>query len=103
MALTTPTCGPCTGIPQEIDVTPVAGHDFGNQNVGDGATAAFTYTATNVGNINLVMGTVSITGTNSTHFIVDADDCSGQTLAPGADCTSTSPLTRPRRAPRRRR
>ena len=77
----------CTGTPQEITVSDLAGHDFGSQNVAAGATIPFTFTVTNDGAINLVLGTVTIVGSSASHFALDTDNCSGVTLAPAASCT----------------
>ncbi len=46
-----------------------------------------TITITNTGGVNLVFGTLSLTGTNASDFGILNDTCSGQTVVPSANCT----------------
>jgi hypothetical protein len=61
-------------------------YDFGAVNVGDSAFA-HQFTVTNTGTVTTgVLGTV-LGGTNLGDFLKMADNCTGQTLAPGLACT----------------
>lgn len=53
------------------------------------ATTPLTQTITNTGTANLVIGSLSIGGTNAGDFslVSGQDNCSGHTLAPNATCT----------------
>jgi hypothetical protein len=60
--------------------------NFGNVNVG--CTSAFqTLTISNKGLADLVIGTLSITGTDASEFNIHNDNCSGQTIAPSGTYT----------------
>jgi len=58
---------------------------FGN--VTEATTRDRTITVTNVGGLDLAIGTIGDTAAISAPFSVQADNCSAQTLAPGANCT----------------
>ena len=63
---------------------------FGNQTVGI-TSAAKTFSISNTGTANLVLGTIATTGTNAADFA--ASNCSGSTLIPGANCTVSVTFT----------
>src|SRR5690625_848379 len=65
----------------ELAVTP-SSHDFGTINVGDSDST--TFTAENVGDADLDITDVSISG--ASQFTIANDDCGGQTLTPGDTC-----------------
>lgn len=69
-----------------ISVNP-ASYNFGSVNVGS-SSAPRTFTVSNVGTSNLVLGTLSLTGTNPAQFIKQNDTCSGQTLPPSSNCSA---------------
>ena len=69
----------------DISVSP-ASRDFGNVTEGDTSTAR-SFTLTNSGSADLVIGTISITGTDAAEFGIQNDLCSGQTIAPSGSCT----------------
>jgi hypothetical protein len=77
----------CSYIPlfPDISVAPTS-HNFGNVNVGS-PSAPQTFTISNTGTANLVISTLSITGTDASQFSKQNDNCSGQTLAPATNCT----------------
>jgi pimeloyl-ACP methyl ester carboxylesterase len=62
-------------------------HAFGAHLVGT-TTDPFTFTVTNSGNADLHVGTVALSGTDAGQFAVPtgSDQCSGQTVVPGASC-----------------
>ena len=60
--------------------------DFGSVPVG-GTSAAQTFTVSNTGTGDLILGTVSLVGSHSSQFAKENDVCSGQTLAPSGTCT----------------
>ena len=68
----------------DISVNPTS-HDFGSLDVGD-TSQAQTFTLTNSGNVDLVIGILSITGRDSSDFIIHNDSCSAQTIAPFGTC-----------------
>ncbi len=68
-----------------ISVNPTS-KDFGSVNVGSSATPQ-TFTISNTGTADLVIGTISITGTNASEFSKQNDNCSGHTIAPSSYCT----------------
>jgi parallel beta-helix repeat protein len=74
-----------TGIKAVASVSPTS-HNFGNIVVGS-SSAAQTFTVSNTGTADLVIGTISITGTNPGEFGKQNDNCSGQTIAPSGNCT----------------
>jgi len=59
---------------------------FGSMNIGQ-VSAAQTVTFTNSGTTDLVIGTISIAGTDTADFAKLSDFCSGRTLIPAASCT----------------
>ncbi|HMR63279.1 MAG TPA: choice-of-anchor D domain-containing protein [Anaerolineae bacterium] len=69
----------------EIAVSPLS-LDFGSQDVDAGATVSQTVVITNDGTANLDISSVSIVGSGSTHFTIEADSGEG-TLTPGATRT----------------
>lgn len=68
----------------EISVDPIS-LDFGA--VVRGASSSQTVAVENVGSMDLVVGTIDITGTNHIDFGIRKDSCSGQTLKPLAQCS----------------
>jgi hypothetical protein len=70
------------GQPAGISVSP-SSHNFGSVVIGGSSTQ--TFTITNTGTANLIIGT--ITSTNPAEFSIQNDNCSGQTLAPSSSCT----------------
>ncbi|MFN8150219.1 MAG: choice-of-anchor D domain-containing protein [Solirubrobacterales bacterium] len=72
--------------PATLLVTPST-RDFGNVTVGANSSVR-SFTVDNTGGVTSHPITVSITGTNADQFAATGTDtCSGQTLAPGAQCT----------------
>ena len=73
-----------TGMGDPVPDIAVPGHPvaFGEVTVGD--TADQMLTVTNQGNANLVLDTIAAL---SSPFSLESDDCSGQTLSPGSDCS----------------
>jgi Subtilase family/PKD domain/Viral BACON domain len=70
---------------QDISVAP-GSYDFGDIAV-DSASSTQTFSVSNSGNGDLVIGAVSLTGTDSSQFYVTADSCAGVTLVPTAGCS----------------
>ncbi len=85
-----PLIGTGIGIPN-ISVTPTS-YNFGNVNVGS-SSAPQTFTVSNTGTANIVIGTISITGTDVFKFSKQNDTCSGKTLAPSSNCTLQTVFT----------
>jgi hypothetical protein len=69
----------------DISVTPTS-HDFGSLDVGSSSPAQ-TFTVNNTGNAELLIGTISLTGTNTSEFSIQSDNCSSQAIAPLGTCT----------------
>ncbi|CAN2047819.1 hypothetical protein GMMP1_500023 [Candidatus Magnetomoraceae bacterium gMMP-1] len=69
----------------EISVTPES-FDFGNVNTESQSTAR-TFTVSDTGNADLIIGTISVTGSDSSLFAKQNDNCSGQTLGSSETCT----------------
>ena len=69
----------------DISISPVS-YDYGNVNVGSNSLPQ-TFTVSNIGDEDLVIGTLSITGTNTSDFNIQNDACSGKTIVPSVDCT----------------
>jgi len=67
-----------------IEATPTFG-DFGEVEIGSSLMRSFVIS--NTGTENLEIGEISITGTNSSDFNVQSDNCSGSTIAPSGSCT----------------
>ena len=74
----------CTGVEPNISISPTS-KDFGNVNVGTSSTQSFQFS--NTGTADLIIGTITVTGTNASEFTRQNDLCIGQTLAPGGSCT----------------
>ena len=74
-----------TGTVPGSGVSP-SSYNFGNIVVGS-SSGAQTFTVSNTGTANLVIGTITLTGTNPTQFSKQNDNCSGQTVAPSGSCT----------------
>lgn len=60
--------------------------DFGSVSV-SGTSAAQSFTVSNTGTGNLIISTVSLTGSHGSQFTKENDACSGQTLSPSGTCT----------------
>jgi uncharacterized membrane protein len=59
--------------------------DFRSLNLGSTSTQSVTLTST--GNVDLAVGTITLSGTNQGEFSIQNDNCSGRTLAPSGTCT----------------
>ncbi|MFH2013176.1 MAG: choice-of-anchor D domain-containing protein, partial [Pseudomonadota bacterium] len=68
-----------------ISVSPTS-RNFGNVTVGS-SSAPQTFTISNIGTADLVLGTITHTGTNASEFSIPNDQCSGQTIPPAENCT----------------
>lgn len=69
----------------DIDVSPTS-IDFGNVQV-NSPSSPQTVTVSNVGNADLTVGTITITGTNANEFSIQNDYCSGQKIVAGGSAT----------------
>ena len=69
----------------DISISPVY-NNFGNVNVGS-TSVPETFTIFNSGTVNLLIGTITLTGTNASEFGIQNDNCSGQTITPSSTCT----------------
>ena len=73
-------------VPQaNISLSP-SNHDFGSVTVGS-QSASQVFTILNTGSANLVIGSLSLTGTDASEFSIQNDNCSSQTLLPVGTCT----------------
>jgi PKD repeat protein len=61
-------------------------NSFGTVNVGSVSTVK-TVEVYNLGNLDLIIGANSITGTDASDFSIQNDNCSGQTLVSSGKCT----------------
>lgn len=68
----------------DIDISP-ASINFGNVAVG-GSSAAQGFTVSNIGAADLLIGTLSIIGTDASQYTIQSDTCSGQTILPAGSC-----------------
>jgi hypothetical protein len=68
-----------------ISVSPTS-HDFGSIDAGSSSSSK-TFIVSNTGNADLVIGTISITGTNSSEFSKQNDTCSNKTITSSGTCT----------------
>ena len=59
--------------------------DFGSISLGNTSTQTITLSST--GNVDLVIGTIILSGTNQGEFSLQNDNCSGKTIAPSGNCT----------------
>jgi uncharacterized repeat protein (TIGR02543 family) len=59
--------------------------DFGSLNLGSASTQSITLSS--AGNVDLVIGTITLSGTNQGEFIIQSDNCSGRTIPPSGNCT----------------
>ncbi len=69
----------------DIGISPTS-HNFGSTNIGN-TSSAQTFTISNNGNVDLNVGTLSVTGSHSSDFSLSSDTCSGQSVAPAGSCT----------------
>ena len=58
--------------------------DFGSISLGNTSTQTITLSST--GNVDLVIGTIALSGTNQGKFSIQNDNCSGRTVAPSGNC-----------------
>lgn len=73
-------------VPQpNISLSP-AKHDFGSVTAGS-QSASQGFTILNTGSADLVIGSLSLTGTGASEFSIQNDNCSSQTLLPVGTCT----------------
>ncbi len=78
----------CSGAP---DITSdLTSKDFGEVGVGSVNITTQVFTISNVGDDDLLIDVVSLTGTNASEFLITVDNCSNLTLPPGASCTLTA-------------
>ncbi len=73
------------GTAPDISASP-GSKDFGDSIVGNSSTPQ-TFTVSNTGTDDLVIGALSLTGTAAPEFSIQNDTCSGKTLTPSGDCT----------------
>ena len=73
-----------TGKP-DISISPTS-HDFGNIIFGN-TSQLQTFTVSNTGDEDLIIGTLSITGSDISDFNIQNDNCSGQTVVSSGSCT----------------
>jgi len=59
--------------------------EFGSINLGSSSTQKITLSS--IGNKDLVIGMITLSGTNQEEFSIRDDGCSGQTLSPSGNCT----------------
>jgi len=59
--------------------------DFGSLNLGNTSTKSLTLSST--GNVDLVVGTIVLSGTNRGEFNLQNDNCSGRTITTSGNCT----------------
>jgi hypothetical protein len=69
----------------DISVSPTS-YDFGNIDVGNDS-AAQTFTVSNSGVDNLIIGTLLVAGAHISEFDLQNDNCSGQTVSSAGTCT----------------
>ena len=69
-----------------ISAVSPSSHNFGDVIAGS-TSVAQTFTVSNTGTANLVIGTITLAGTNPGEFGKENDNCSGQTIAPSGSCT----------------
>jgi YD repeat-containing protein len=74
-----------TNLLPEISVSPPS-KDFGSVDVGN-TSSPQTFTVSNTSKSDLIIGTLSITGTDASQFTGQNDTCSGQTIVPSSTCT----------------
>jgi len=67
-----------------ISVAPVS-YDFASTKVGQSLTNDFT--VSNTGTASLIIGMMTITGTNAADFVIQSNTCGDKTLAPAETCT----------------
>ncbi len=72
-------------IEPDISVSPTE-KNFGNITV-DSSSSPQTFTVRNVGYADLVVGTISITGTNANQFAIQNDNVSNEAIIPGGSAT----------------
>jgi tripartite motif-containing protein 71 len=59
--------------------------DFGSVNLG--STSTQTVELSSTGNVDLVIGTIILSGTNQGEFSLQNDNCSSRTISPSGNCT----------------
>jgi len=67
-----------------LSVNPVIG-DFQTVQIGNSRTIDFVLSNTGQGNLDI--GTIQIEGADQNQFVKQSDDCSGQAIAPSANCS----------------
>ena len=69
----------------DISVSPNS-KDFGNVNISVSSSPQ-GFTISNTGNADLIIGTISLTGTDASEFNIQNDTCTGTTITLSATCT----------------
>jgi hypothetical protein len=72
------------GLEPDISVTP-ASVEFGNIPVKSSTSSMVT--VSNLGTLDLVIGTLALAGTDASEFSIQNDNCSGHALAPSYGCS----------------
>gem|GEM_PF-1247018 len=67
-----------------ISASPIS-LEFGNINLSSSSTQKITLSS--IGNKDLVIGRITLSGTNQEEFSISYDGCSGQTISPSGDCS----------------
>lgn len=77
-----------TGTEPGLSISPTS-FDFGSEPVGAGASAAKTFEISSTGSAPNTIGTPTIAGADESEFAIpgDGDECAGETLDPGEECT----------------
>jgi hypothetical protein len=74
-----------TGLDGKLTATPTS-FNFGSVKV-NSKSSKLSIKVQNTGNATLSIGTVSVTGPNSTSFVIDSNSCAGKQLSVGASCS----------------
>lgn len=75
-----------SGVPIPDAAIAPGSHDFGPVAVG-ASSSAQTFTVSNNGTADLIIGTISLSGTDASDFVMQNDTCSTRTLIPSGTCT----------------
>ena len=84
-ALNVPLNGTGVGVPN-ISVIPSSYDDYGTVFIGSSSSPQL-FTVSNKGTGDLILGAISFAGVDASQYVKQSDNCSGQIIAPSANCT----------------
>lgn len=85
LILSVPMTGTGIVFPPDISIDPTS-HNFGNVDIGV-TSIPQTFTVSNIGNTDLEINTITLTGADATEYSIQNNNCLNQTITSSGNCT----------------